>query len=54
MIPALRRQKQAGLCEFEACLVYRVSSKIAKDAQRNPVSKKERRARVPVATQRQH
>ena len=28
------------LCEFEASLVYRVSSRTAKAAQRNPVSKK--------------
>ena len=34
---ALRRQ--ADLCEFEASLVYVVSSRKAKATQRNPVSK---------------
>ena len=38
LIPALRRQTQADLCEFEASLVYRVSSRTARAAQRNPVS----------------
>ena len=27
LIPALRRQRQVDLCEFEASLVYRVSSR---------------------------
>ena len=27
LTPTLRRQKQVDLCEFEASLVYRVSSK---------------------------
>jgi hypothetical protein len=30
LIPALRRQKQADLCEFESSLVYRVSSRTAR------------------------
>ena len=30
-------------CEFEASLVYRVSSKTAKTTQRNPVSKNRKR-----------
>ena len=35
---ALRRQRQANLCEFKANLVYRVSSRIARPVtQRNPV-----------------
>jgi hypothetical protein len=38
-VPALRKQRQADLCEFEASLVYRVSSRTAKVTQRNPVSK---------------
>jgi hypothetical protein len=29
LIPALRRQKQADLCEFKASLVYRPSSRTA-------------------------
>ena len=36
-IVALRRQRQADLCEFEASLVYRVDSRIAKATQRNSV-----------------
>ena len=31
--------KDRRICEFEASLVYRVSSRIAKATQRNPVSK---------------
>jgi hypothetical protein len=33
LIPTLRRQRQAELCEFEAILVYRVSSRTAKAGQ---------------------
>jgi hypothetical protein len=38
--PALGRQRQrpAGLCEFEASLVLRASSRKARATQRNPVS----------------
>ena len=39
LIPVLGRQRQAELCEFKAILVYRSSSRTAKAAQRNPVSK---------------
>jgi hypothetical protein len=39
LIPALRRQRQADF-EFEASLVYRVSSRTARAIQRNLVSKK--------------
>ena len=39
LIPALQRQRQADLCEFEVSLVYRVSSRTARDTQRNPASK---------------
>jgi hypothetical protein len=39
LIPALGRQRQA-ISEFEASLVYRVSSRTARAIQRNPVSKK--------------
>ena len=43
LIPALVRQRQADLCEFEAILVYRASSRIARAVtQRNPVSVKEK------------
>ena len=39
--PALRRQSQVNICEIKASLVYRVSSRIARATQRNPVSKKQ-------------
>jgi len=29
-MPALRRQREADLCEFEASLVYKASSRIAR------------------------
>jgi hypothetical protein len=38
LIPALGSQRR-GISEFEASLVYRVSSRIARATQRNPVSK---------------
>jgi hypothetical protein len=37
---ALGRQRQVDLHEFEASLVYKVSSRTARGAQRNPVLKK--------------
>ena len=40
LIPSLRRQRQADLCEFKVNLFYRVNSRLAKATQRNPVSKK--------------
>jgi hypothetical protein len=40
LIPALGRQRQVDLYEFEDSLVYRVSSRPARSTQRNPVSKK--------------
>ena len=43
LISAFRRQRQADLCEFEASLVYRASSRTARDTQRNPASKKRKR-----------
>ena len=43
LIPALRRQMQADLCEFEASLVYRASSRTVRAVtQRNSVSKKQK------------
>jgi hypothetical protein len=39
LIPALGRQRQVDHCEFKASLVYRMSSKIARVTQRNPVLK---------------
>jgi hypothetical protein len=43
LIPALGRQRQADFSEFEASLVYRVSSWTARAIQRNPVLKKPKR-----------
>ena len=40
LIPELRRQMQADLCEFKANLVYRVTARA--DTQRNPVLKKKK------------
>jgi hypothetical protein len=40
LTPALRMQRQVNLCELEASLVYRVSSRTARATQRNPVSNK--------------
>jgi hypothetical protein len=39
--PALRRQKQVELCEFEASLVYRVSSRLAIARERDTASNKQ-------------
>ena len=39
LIPALGKQRQVDLCEFEASLVYRASSRTVRAVtQRNPVS----------------
>ena len=46
LIPALGKQRQADLCEFEASLVYRTSSRTGyKATQRNPVLKNRERER---------
>jgi hypothetical protein len=42
LIPALERQRQGDLCELEASLVYRVSSRTARTTQRNSDLKKEK------------
>jgi hypothetical protein len=41
LILVLRKQRQAELCEFEASLVYVVSSRPSRATQRDPVIKKE-------------
>jgi hypothetical protein len=41
LVPALKRQRQASLCEFKASLLYRNSSKTARATQWNPVSNKQ-------------
>ena len=51
LILALGRQRQEDLCEFEASLVYRASSKTARATQRNPVSKKQRNKQKDAASQ---
>jgi hypothetical protein len=40
LIPALRGGRGRQISEFEASLVYKVSSRTARAIQRNPVSKK--------------
>ena len=40
-IPVLRRQKQAALHEFKATLVFNSKSRIARDTQQDPVSRKQ-------------
>jgi hypothetical protein len=45
LIPALGRQRQ-GISEFKASLVYKVSSRMARPTQRNPVSKKKEKNSV--------
>jgi hypothetical protein len=44
LIPALGRQRQMD-SEFQASLVYRVSSRTARAIQRNPVSKNQKTKR---------
>ena len=44
IIPALGRQRQVNLCEFEASLVYRASSRASRATQRNPVSKQQEKS----------
>jgi hypothetical protein len=43
MKTATLRGRGRGISEFEASLVYKVSSRIARTAQRNPVSKNQRK-----------
>ena len=49
LIPALRRQRQC-ISEFEASLVYKVSSRTARAIQRNPVSEKKKNSTYPTIT----
>jgi hypothetical protein len=51
LIPALGRQRQAD-SEFEASLVYRVSSRKARAIQRNPVSKNQKKKRMGIRCER--
>jgi hypothetical protein len=43
LILALGKQRQVDLCEFKASVIYRVSSRTARDKQRNPISKKKKK-----------
>jgi hypothetical protein len=45
LIPELGRQRRADLCEFEANLIYRASSRIPRATQWNPVLKNQNRKR---------
>jgi hypothetical protein len=49
LIPALGRQRQ-----FEASLVYKVSSRTARVIQRNPVSKNKKQNKKPKQTNKQN
>ena len=42
LIPALERQRQKDLCEFEASMVYIVSSHTARDIQSETLSQTDR------------
>jgi hypothetical protein len=57
LIPALGRQRQADLCEFEVSLVYRVSSRAANVTQRklqkpnpNKIKKQKTKKKNPTTT----
>ena len=41
--PSTREAEAGGFSEFEASLVYKVSSRIARTMQRNPVSKDQKK-----------
>jgi hypothetical protein len=48
LIPALGRQRKVDLCELEAHLVYRESSRTSRVAQRNPVFKNQKKKKSGV------
>ena len=50
LIPALRRQRQEDLCEFEAKLIYRVSSRTARATYRETLSRKTKTQNKPRMT----
>ena len=51
LIPALRRQRQVDVYEFEASLVYRSSSRTARATQKNPALKKKKEEESAEHTQ---
>jgi hypothetical protein len=55
LIPALERQRGRGrwIYEFEASLVYKVSSRTARAIQRNPVLKKQKQKNKKKKTKKE-
>ena len=45
LMPALRGMRQVDLFEFKTSMVYRMSSRVARATQRNPVFKSNRKKR---------
>jgi hypothetical protein len=43
LLPVLGRQRQEDLCEFEASLVYIMSSRTARAIWRDPISKEKKK-----------
>jgi hypothetical protein len=46
LIPALVRQREVDLCEFEGSLIYRESVRTARGTQRNPVLKTNKQTKL--------
>ena len=53
MVPALRRQKQADLCEFKASLIYKTESRTARAGYSETLSGKNRERETETETERQ-
>ena len=51
---ALGRKRQADLCELEASLVYKVSSRTARATERNPVSKNQNKQKSFLKLEQWH
>jgi hypothetical protein len=51
-ISGLRRQREEELCEFEASLVYIVSSRASRPTQRNPVPKTKKKKKKKKKTKK--
>jgi hypothetical protein len=52
--PSTREAEAGGFLEFEASLVYRVSSRTARATQRNPVSKNQKNKNKQTNKQTNH
>ena len=50
LIPALRRQRLADLCEFKASLIYRASSRTGSKATEKPSLEKLKRSEAVAMT----